>query len=124
MLSRTPGAYYTEGLANVHCFSLLFLKKKIAKEPEWDNIVSRKMTDQEWGCKDTKSCDPDHATSLYLIFHSSPINCEQRSWEPKQDLSFKVEFTYQALTQIQIGILASSHPESIHKLLGLSVHQL
>lgn len=52
-------------------FSFLFLRKKIAKETEWDNMVGRKTIDQEWGAKDSKNC-VILAKSLFFALYFNP----------------------------------------------------
>lgn len=81
MLSKALDAYYTKGLVSVNFFFLLlFLKKKIAKETEWDNMVGRKTIGQEWGAKDSKDCGLEQVTFLCLILQTSPLNCEKSKW--------------------------------------------
>lgn len=52
-------------------FSLVFLRKKTAKETEWDSMVGRKTIDQEWGANDSKN-DVILAKSLFFALPFNP----------------------------------------------------
>lgn len=72
MLSKAPDAHCTKDLVSVDWFSLLSLRKNIGKETEWDDLVARKTTNQEWAAKDTKDC-----VILTKSLFFTPINWEE-----------------------------------------------